>query len=260
MAKQRFGGIERLYGTAGLTAFSQAHVCVVGIGGVGTWVAEGLVRSGIGAITIIDLDDICITNTNRQIHALQNTVGNAKVDAMAERLKLINPDCKINAIEDFVLPENVATHITNIYSYVVDATDSIAAKCAIIAHCKRNKIPVVTIGGAGGQIDPTQVSVTDLTKTIQDPLATKLRNELRRKYHFSKNTKRKFGVDCVFSSEQLRYPQGDGTVSHQKIQHDSGVKLDCETGFGASVAVTATFGFVAVSRVLDKILKKYECE
>jgi tRNA A37 threonylcarbamoyladenosine dehydratase len=256
MVKQRFGGTERLYGTAGLAEFSRAHVCVVGIGGVGTWVAEGLVRSGIGAITIIDLDDICITNTNRQIHALQNTIGTAKVDAMAERLKLINPHCTINTIEDFVLPENVATYITTTYSYVVDATDSITAKCAIIAHCKRNKIPIITIGGAGGQVDPTQISVSDLTKTIQDPLATKLRNELRRKHHFPKNTKRKFGVDCVFSSEQLRYPQGDGSVSHRKIRHNSGVKLDCETGFGASVAVTATFGFVAVSKVLDKILTK----
>ena len=260
MAKQRFGGIERLYGKAGLDAFTQAHVCVVGIGGVGTWVAEGLVRSGIGEITLIDLDDICITNTNRQIHALNNKNGEAKVDAMSERLTLINPDCKINTIEDFVLPVNVAEHITNIYSYVVDATDSVAAKCAIIAHCKRHKIPVITIGGAGGQIDPTQISVADLTKTIQDPLATKLRNELRRKYHFSKNPKRKFGVDCVFSSEQLRYPQGDGTVSRNKIQHNSGTKLDCETGFGASVAVTATFGFVAVSKILDKILKKYTTE
>lgn len=253
MTKQRFGGVARLYGDETLDLFSQSHICIIGIGGVGTWVAEGFARSGIGQITLIDLDDICTTNTNRQIHALQDTIGQPKVDVMAARIASINPNCLVHVIEDFVLPENVAEYLNTNFSYVVDATDSIKAKCAIIAHCKRNKIPILTIGGAGGQIDPTQVKVADLTKTIQDPLAAKCRNELRRLYQFSKNPKRKFGVDCVYSTEQLRYPQGDGTVSHRKINSDTAVRLDCETGFGASVAVTGTFGFVAVARVLDKL-------
>ncbi len=252
--KQRFGGTERLYGHQQTSILKQAHVCIVGIGGVGTWVAEGLARTAIGHITLVDLDDICVTNTNRQIHALNSTVGQAKVDAMADRIKQINPDCQVNTVEDFITPDNVKMLLDSGYDYVVDATDSIKAKAAMIALCKRNKLPIITIGGAGGQIDPTQISVADLSKTIQDPLASKLRSELRRFYGFTTNPKRRFAIDCVYSTEQLRYPQADGSVCHSKNLKDGSVKLDCNSGFGASVAVTATFGFVAVARVIDKLL------
>jgi tRNA A37 threonylcarbamoyladenosine dehydratase len=254
--KNRFGGTERLYSKTGTDSLFKAHVCVVGIGGVGSWVAEALARTALGKITLIDLDDICVTNTNRQIHALSCTIGHAKVDAMALRLKQINPACEVHTIEDFVTADNVFELLHKDFDYVVDATDSIKAKAAMIAHCKRNKIPIITIGGAGGQIDPTQICVTDLSKTIQDPLAKKLRSELRRFYHFSTNPKRRFAIDCVYSTEQLRYPQPDGSVCMNKTLNDSSVKLDCNTGFGASVAVTATFGFVAAARVIDKIISK----
>jgi tRNA A37 threonylcarbamoyladenosine dehydratase len=254
---QRFGGTQRVYGLTGTEILRKSHVCVVGIGGVGSWVAEGLARTALGHITLIDLDDICVTNTNRQIQALLDTVGEAKVEAMAQRIKQINPACRVSQIEDFVTPDNVSELLDHTYDYVVDATDSIKAKAAMIAHCKRNKIPIITIGGAGGQIDPTQVSVTDLSKTIQDPLASKLRSELRRFYHFSTNPKRRFGIDCVFSTEQLRYPQADGSVSMNKTLTDGSVKLDCNTGFGAAVAVTATFGFVACAKVIEKLITKH---
>lgn len=257
LTKQRFGGTQRLYGVAGTEVLRNSHVCIVGIGGVGTWVAEGLARTAIGHITLVDLDDICVTNTNRQIHALQNTVGQAKVDVMSQRIKQINPECEVHTIEDFITPENTSELLHAGYDYVVDATDSIKAKAAMVAHCKRNKIPIITIGGAGGQIDPTQIGVTDLSKTIQDPLASKLRSELRRFYNFSSNTKRRFGIDCVFSTEQLRYPQADGSVCMSKTLTDGSVKLDCNNGFGASVAVTATFGFVASARVIDKLISKH---
>ena len=256
MQKQRFGGIERLYETQGLASLEQAHFTVVGVGGVGTWVAEGFARSGVGTITLIDIDDICITNTNRQAHALQDTIGQAKVSAMAHRIKLINPDCIVNEIEDFVIADNVSQYLTQSMDIVIDATDSIPAKAAMIAYCKRNKINIITIGGAGGQIDPRSVTSGDLAKTIQDPLAAKLRSELRRQYNFSKNPKRRFGIECIYSTEQLRYPQGDGTVGKQKLSSESAVKLDCETGFGASVAVTGTFGFVAVAQAINKFLKQ----
>ena len=255
-AQQRFGGTQRLYSTQGVEILNQAHVCVVGIGGVGSWVAEGLARTALGKITLIDLDDICVTNTNRQIHALQPTVGEAKVAAMALRINQINPDCQVLQVEDFVTPDNVSELLNNSFDYVVDATDSIKAKAAMVAHCKRNKIPIITIGGAGGQIDPTQVTVADLSKTIQDPLAAKLRSDLRRFHCFSQNKKRRFGVDCVFSTEQLRYPQADGSVCFNKTLTDGSVKLDCNNGFGAAVAVTATFGFVATARVIDKLINK----
>lgn len=255
--EQRFGGTNRLFGVQQTQLLAKAHFCVVGIGGVGSWIAESLARTAVGEITLIDLDDICVTNTNRQIHALKDTVGDAKVDAMAQRIQQINPECKINMVEDFVTPENVAETITKQFDSVIEATDSIKAKAAIIAHCKRNKIPVITVGGAGGQIDPTQIKITDLSKTIQDPLAAKLRSELRRFHRFSTNPKRRFGVECVYSTEQLKYPQADGSVCTTKNLKDGSVKLDCNNGFGASVAVTASFGFFAAARAINKYIEKH---
>jgi len=252
----RFGGISRLYGNKGAEVITQSHVCVIGIGGVGSWVAEALARNGIGKITLIDLDDICVTNINRQIHALTSSVGESKVDVMADRILQINPDCEINRVEDFITMENLTTLITNSFDYVVDAIDSVQVKSALIAHCKRNKIPMVTIGGAGGQTDPSKIAITDLSQTYQDPLLAKVRNQLRREYNFSRNTKRKFSIDAVFSSQQLVYPDSEGNVCHAKQSNDGAMRLDCSGGFGAATHVTATFAFFAVSRLMDKLLKK----
>ncbi|GAC14285.1 tRNA cyclic N6-threonylcarbamoyladenosine(37) synthase TcdA [Aliiglaciecola lipolytica] len=254
--KSRFGGTQRLYGVDETKRLNTAHFCVVGIGGVGTWAAEALARTAIGNITLIDLDDICTTNTNRQIHAMTDTVGQAKVDVMAQRIKLINPDCNVHCIEDFVTPENLDQYIHDGFHYVIDAIDSVPAKAALIAHCKRKKIKIITTGGAGGQIDPSKITIADLSKTIQDPLAAKLRNQLRRFHGFSQNPKRRFAVDCVYSTEQLRYPQFDGSVACQKPASQQSSKLDCNTGFGASVSVTACFGFFAASRAINKFLNK----
>ncbi|GAB3023935.1 tRNA cyclic N6-threonylcarbamoyladenosine(37) synthase TcdA [Bowmanella dokdonensis] len=253
--EQRFGGTRRLYGNQQTDWLREAHFCVVGIGGVGSWVAEAFARTAVGNLTLIDLDDICTTNTNRQIHAMLPTVGNSKVEVMAERIRLINPDCLVHCIEDFVTPDNCAEYLQK-FDYVIDATDSVKAKAAIIAHCKRRKIPVLTVGGAGGQTDPTQVSVADLAKTTQDPLAAKVRAQLRRQYGFTSNPQRRFAVDCVFSTEQLKYPQADGTVCETKSLGEGSVRLDCRSGFGAAVAVTGTFGFVAAARTVDKYLQK----
>lgn len=252
--KSRFDGTERLYGKSETQRLKDAHFCVVGIGGVGTWAAEALARTAVGNITLIDLDDICTTNTNRQIHALTDTIGQAKVEAMASRIQQINPECKVNCIEDFITPDNILDYIDNKFNYVIDAIDSVPAKAALIAHCKRNKIKIITTGGAGGQIDPSKITIADLTKTIQDPLAAKLRNQLRRHHGFSQNPKRRFAVECVFSTEQLRYPQLDGSISCQKSGNQSSTQLDCNTGFGASVSVTACFGFFAASRAINKFL------
>jgi tRNA A37 threonylcarbamoyladenosine dehydratase len=258
----RFAGIARLYGTAALAAFSRAHVCVIGIGGVGSWAAEALARSGIGEITLIDLDDVCVSNINRQLHALTETVGQDKVAVMAKRLHAINPDGIVHQVEDFITADNLSQLITPQMDYVVDAIDSIKAKVALLAYCKRNKIKVISTGGAGGQTDPTQIQIADLTQTINDPLLAKVRNSLRRDYHYSRNPKRRFGLDCVYSTEQLVYPQADGSVCQQKtaqLTNDgevSSMRLDCSGGFGATTVVTASFGFAAVSRVLQKLTIK----
>jgi len=252
---QRFGGIQRLYGLDGAELFRQSHVCVVGIGGVGSWAAEALARSAIGRITLIDLDDICITNTNRQIHALDSTIGEPKTEVMAARIGHINPECQVEIVDDFVTLENIPQLIGKQFNYVIDCIDSVKEKAALIAHCKRNKIPVITVGGAGGQTDPTQINIADLSKTSHDPLAAKTRSFLRRYYNFSKSGRR-FAVDCVYSTEQLVYPQPDGSVCQLKSVADGNTRLDCSGGFGASTFVTATFGFVAVSRALQKMQEK----
>ena len=252
----RFGGISRLYGQTGANIIQQSHFCVIGIGGVGSWAAEALARSGVGEITLIDLDDICTTNINRQIHALTDTVGDSKVDVMAARIEQINPECKIHIIEDFVTAENLRDLMSKGYDYVIDAIDSVKIKTALIAHCKRNKIPLITIGGAGGQTDPSQIQLTDLSQTYQDPLLSKVRNQLRREYNFTRNTKRKFGIDAVFSSEQLMYPDESGEVCHAKQSQEGAMRLDCSGGFGAATHVTASFAFVAVAKAIRKLINK----
>ncbi len=252
----RFGGIARLYGNSQSEALRQANFCVIGIGGVGSWVAEALARNGVGQITLIDLDDLCVTNINRQIHALTDTVGLSKVDVMRDRIMQINPDCSVSTVEDFVTLENVRELLSNSFDYVIDAIDSVNVKSAIIAHCKRNKLPIITIGGAGGQVDPSKIATADLSQTYQDPLLAKVRNQLRREYNFSRNVKRKFSIDAVFSSEQLRYPDAEGNVCHAKQSNDGAMRLDCSGGFGAATHVTACFAFFAVAKAMDKYLKK----
>lgn len=254
--QQRFGGIGRLYGSQALMLFASMHICVIGIGGVGSWAAEALARSGIGAITLIDMDDICISNTNRQIHALHGNTGQLKTSVMAERLALINPECQVSVVDDFISPDNVAQLLTSSFNYVIDAIDSVRAKAALIAHCRRHKIPLITTGGAGGLRDATQIQVADLAKTIHDPLAAKLRERLKHDYGVTKNSKGKLGVDCVFSCEQQRYPQPDGSVCTRKHSGSGAMRMDCAGGIGAVTMVTASFGFVAVSRVLERLLAK----
>ncbi len=176
--EQRFGGIGRLYTPEGLARLRQAHVCVIGIGGVGSWVVEALARSGVGQITMIDMDDICVTNINRQLPALSGNIGKLKTEVMAERVKLINPECVVNIIDDFISPDNQAEYLNRSYDYVIDAIDNVKTKAAMIAYCKRNKIKIITIGGAGGQTDPSKIQIADLSKTIQDPLLAKVRSVL----------------------------------------------------------------------------------
>lgn len=255
-----FAGIERLYGTKAYSLIKNMHVCVIGIGGVGSWVVEALARSAVGKITLIDYDTIATSNINRQIHTLSNTIDHKKCSAMLERVKNINPDCEVDIIDDFITLDNMADYLTGNnkprnYDYVVDAIDSIKFKAGIIYYCKRNKIPVITTGGAGGLTDPSVIKVADLSKTYNDALAAKVRSTLRDQYNFTKNTKRSFRVDCVFSSQQQLYPKEDGTVSHQK-PGIHGVSLDCRFGYGAASFVTGSFGFIAVAHIIQKFLKK----
>lgn len=252
---ERFAGIKRLYGINEADIIQQAHICIIGIGGVGSWAAEALARSGVGRLTLIDHDDIAESNINRQIHAMGSTLEQSKVVTMADRIADINPECQCHAIDDFITDSNLQNYLQRDYDFVIDAIDSIRFKAAIIYYCKRNKIPVITTGGAGGLIDPTRIEIADLAKTWNDPLAARVRSRLRSEYGYTSNTKRSFGIPCVFSSEQQRYPKADGSVCTAK-PGVKGVKLDCNLGFGSSTCVTASFGFAAAARVLQKITEK----
>jgi len=252
--ERRFGGIARLYGEAALDRFASSQICIIGIGGVGSWVAEALARSAVGALILIDLDHIAESNVNRQIHALEGQFGRAKTEAMQERIEAINPGCRVTSYDEFAGTENLGRLIHPDYDYVIDCIDAYKTKAAIIAHCRRGKIRVITAGGAGGQIDPLKITLADLSRTQQDPLLAKTRKLLRREYGFPTNLKRRFNVPCVYSSEQSRYPSVDGTTCLDKNSGIVNTGLNCG-GFGSSMTVTATFGLVAVSYVLKKLAR-----
>lgn len=243
-ASRRFGGIDRLYGAGSLARLAAAHVCVIGIGGVGSWATEALARSGVGRLTLIDLDHVAESNVNRQVHAIEATLGQAKVLAMGERIATINPDCVVVCIEEFIAPENVAT-LLPACDVVLDCIDDVKAKAALIAHCRRAKRAVITTGGAGGRTDPTKIRIDDLARTTQDALASKLRARLRKEYGFPRDAKKKFGVPCVFSDEPIRRPQTLACDLDEAGLHG----LNC-AGYGSSVAVTAGFGCAAAAHCL----------
>ncbi|HHC72717.1 MAG TPA: tRNA cyclic N6-threonylcarbamoyladenosine(37) synthase TcdA [Thiotrichales bacterium] len=253
-----FDGIRRLYGDRGFEVISSLHVCVVGLGGVGSWVVEALARTGIGALTLIDYDTVERSNINRQLVALESTLGRKKGEILAERVADIHSGCEVSIVDDFVTRDNVRRLLDPGFGfdYVVDAIDSIGFKAAIIYQCRRNKIPVITTGGAGGLTDPAQVQVKDLSRTFNDALAARVRARLRDEYGFSRNSRRYFGVECVFSAQQQLYPKEDGTVCHRK-PGIRGVNLDCRFGYGAASFVTATFGMLAASRVVEKSLRRH---
>ena len=244
---RRFGGLARLYGEAGRARLAEARVCVVGIGGVGSWAAEGLARSGVGRLTLIDLDHVAESNINRQIHASDATLGQAKVEAMRERIAGYNPACRVEVVDDFVTADNTAELLGAGFDYVVDAIDAVRVKVAMIAFCRCAGVPVITCGAAGGQIDPTQIRVDDLSRTIQDPLLAKVRGQLRKAHGFTRDPKKKFGVEAVFSTEPLRYPSSDVSC---EVSVGGPAGLNC-AGFGSVVTVTASVGLFAAARVLN---------
>lgn len=249
----RFGGTQRLYGADAQEKLKQAHMAVVGLGGVGSWAAEALVRSGVGELTLIELDEVCVSNTNRQSHALHSNIGRPKIDVIAERLRDINPDVKLNCHADFLTTKNISDYIGE-QDVVIDAMDSVNVKSALAAYCSATKTRLIIIGSSGGKQDPTKIQVADLGHTECDPMLGKLRSQLYRLHNFSRDGRRKFRIDAVYSTEQMVYPKPDGSVCMDKSVLESGVKLDCSGGFGSSVMVTGSFAFVAVSRALQRYL------
>jgi tRNA A37 threonylcarbamoyladenosine dehydratase len=251
---KRFEGLTRVYGFTALERLHQAHFCIVGIGGVGSWAAEAAARSGIGSISLIDHDDISISNTNRQIHTLDTTIGESKVEVLRSRIMQINPECNCIAIDDLVTRASIGKFDFAQYDYVIDAIDHAQHKVSLVHHCRRNKIRIVSTGGAGGLTDPSKIEVADLTQTFNDPLLAKMRANLRQQIGYSRNPKRRFAIDCVYSTQQALYPAENGSVSYAKPVQDERTTLDCTSGIGSFVGVTACFGFTAVSHAILKFL------
>lgn len=252
---RRFGGIDRLYGAGAIDALHAAHACVIGIGGVGSWAVEALARSGVGRLTLIDLDHVAESNINRQAHALDATLGMAKVGAMAARIGGINPACRVEVVEDFVTADNAAELLQG-FDVVVDAIDNVRAKVAIAAVCRQRRIPLVMAGGAGGKLDPARICVDDLSRTLQDPLLSKVRARLRKGHGFTRDPKKKFGIEAVFSTEPLRFPavQACDADAHAGTGRAAPHGLAC-AGYGSSMAVTASVGLFCAARALDHLLR-----
>ncbi|MCU0771299.1 MAG: tRNA threonylcarbamoyladenosine dehydratase [Verrucomicrobia bacterium] len=247
----RFGGIRRLYSKAGLEALRRSHVCVVGVGGVGSWTVEALARSGIGRLTLVDMDDVCVSNVNRQIHALDGEIKKTKVAVMAHRVRAINPDIDVRPIEAFLTPGNAASLLDDDYDYVFDAIDRAREKCLMIVLCRQRGLPILTAGGAGGRRDPMRIRVDDLARSEGDRLLQSVRRTLRADHGFPRGGK-KFGVECVYSSEPPVYPRPDGSVCEARPA-GAELRLDCRSGFGTATFVTGTFGFVAAARMVEEI-------
>jgi tRNA threonylcarbamoyladenosine dehydratase len=250
---RRFGGIARLYGKEGLEKFRSAHVCVVGVGGVGSWAVEALARSGLGAITLVDLDDVCISNVNRQLHALNGELGKPKVEVLARRVKAINPDCSVNPVQSFFVKSTADSILQTRFDAVLDAIDGPSLKALLIAACRDRTLPVVTVGGAGGRSDPTAIEVTDLAFSSCDRLLHEVRRRLRRKHGFPRGDCA-FGVECVLSREPQVFPTSEGGVCPSR-DASSDLRLDCNSGFGTATFVTGAFGFVAARQILQQIVK-----
>lgn len=242
--ERRFGGLARLYGPEGAARIRSAHVAIAGIGGVGSWAAEALARSGVGSLTLIDLDHVAESNINRQVHATSATLGQAKVQAMRERIAGIHPGCRVHCIEEFVTPENWPALLGGPVDAVIDACDQVRAKAAIAATCVAQLVPLIAVGAAGGKRFAHKVEIDDLAIVTHDPLLAQLRYRLRKEFGAARGDKR-IGVSCVFSREAVAPPdaacavEGDGS-------------LNCH-GYGSVVSVTATFGLCAAGWVLDQL-------
>jgi len=254
----RFAGIARLYGLPALARLQTSHVAVIGVGGVGSWAAEALVRSGIGKITLIDGDEICVSNTNRQSQALTGEYGKSKVDVLAARLKAINPEVEVDAQMRFLTPSSMQSLGDGGFDCVFDCCDAFRVKVEMIVFCRRRKIPIVVMGSAGGRVDPTQIRVRDLAKTEQDALLSLVRKKLREEFGFPRGAKRYFSVPAVYSLENVRYPSADGGICLAKPETLEEGRLDCGGGLGAAMHVTAAFALVGVGELIRRLLARPE--
>jgi tRNA A37 threonylcarbamoyladenosine dehydratase len=249
----RFASLGRLLGKTAIAKLASAHVAVIGVGGVGSWTVEALARSGIGGLTLIDMDDVCVTNVNRQLPALDGTIGQPKVSVLAKRMSQIHPGCTVREIREFLTESNASRLLGEGFDFVVDATDRMSVKAAILGTAHAQGSPVLTVGSAGGRSDPTQVRCVDFGAAGGDELLKQVRKKLRRDYGWAKGEGNHYDVPAVISTEPPVYPWADGTVC-ARPEPGSDQRMDCATGFGAACFVTGTFGFIAAGEVVRRLV------
>lgn len=259
MTNERFSGFERLVGADGLVRIQRARVLVVGLGGVGSWAVEALARSGIGALTLMDGDDVCVTNTNRQLHAVLDAIGKPKAHVLADRVRAINPDCHVRALTEFFHRNDEAKPFEETFDFVVDCVDGVMAKTTLIGNCHVRGIPVVSCGGAAGKLDPGQVQVADLSKVHHDRLLMFVRKKLRKHYGFPARGIKPMGVPCVFSPEPIITPEACASADDEQPFGNEQSGPACEGRLGSSVSVTATFGFHASAVALRHLISPCHC-
>lgn len=248
-----FVGFRQLVGADAYARITGASVCVVGLGGVGSWAVEALARSGVGAITLVDLDEVCITNINRQLHALTSTVGQSKVELLAERVALINPSCKVTAIKKFFSTSTSDEILGNTYSLVLDTIDTVEHKTLLIAECVRRGLRCITVGSAGDRTLPQMATVVDLSKTIHDPLLQIVRKNLRQDHNFPRSDRTKFEIPCVYAPKQ-RGPRDLNPENPCALPTDGQQRSrakSCNAGLGSAVYMTGTIGFMAAAQAIE---------
>jgi tRNA A37 threonylcarbamoyladenosine dehydratase len=249
----RFSGVARLYGHGALQRLRRARVMVIGIGGVGTWAAEALARTAVGRIDLVDLDEVCVTNTNRQLVALSSTVGRPKAEAMAERLRDIAPDIDARPELRFFTEQSADELLQPDIDVVVDAIDSVKHKCLLIHRCHALGIPVVVSGGAGGRRDPGQVRAADIAEVRGDRLLFTIRKKLRQRHGFPRTGA--FGVQAVYSPEPQVFPGPEGEVCERREDASDNLRLDCASGYGTASMVTGAFGLLAAHLAVRALLE-----
>ena len=260
----RFGGIARLYGTAALERLRTSHAMIVGVGGVGSWAVDALARTGVGRITLVDLDEVCVSNINRQSPAFDSTIGQAKAEVLAQRIRDINSECQIDARLQFFTAETAAELLSPAgpnkpkIDVLIDAIDAVGNKVLLIHECRQRGIPLVVCGGAGGRRDPTQVRVSDLALVTHDRLMSEVRKRLRKEHGFPREG-RKFKIPAIHSAEAPFIPQKDGSICEAgaaPAEFGESRRLNCDWGYGSATYVTGTFGFTAAAAAVELLLKE----
>jgi len=250
---QRFGGIERLYGEEACQRIREAHICIIGIGGVGSWTVEALARTGIGRLTLVDMDEVCVTNVNRQVPAVDGEMGHLKVEAMERRIQIINPECEVNTQPMFYTQATSDAILSEDYDVVVDAIDRLNAKCHLLSTARQKKLPIVTTGAAGGRVDPFQIQTADLSKAHHDRLLQKVRKQLRTEHGFPAN--KPFGIPCVFSPEPAKGPWDLEDSCEAGEPNQVSGRLGCADGYGSITHITGTFGFATAALALQMVIE-----